>query len=153
MDSSRKWIWLAVVVVVVIALATMQLLRANRPVHEVSNTSPPPLYTYGSIVEGNIDISAEQVLPYKLNFNKRTRIRGTFWTGEKSRRISALVLTEGNFEKWKAGTEFKVISNTGYVPRGKIEIVTDPGVYYLVLENRSKEYGGDKTVEINFTAE
>ena len=152
MDSSRKWIWLAVIIVVAIALAAMQFLRANRPIRESSNAATP-LYTYGSIIEGEIAIGAEQVLQYKLNFNKRTHLHGTFLTGDKSRRISALVLTESDFEKWNTGTEFKAISNTGYVPWGKIETVIEPGIYYLVIENRLKEYGGDKIVEIDFTAE
>lgn len=87
-----------------------------------------------------------------MNFNKKMKLLGTHWTGDSRKRILVLILPDQEFEKWKAGQEFKAVTQTGFVPRGKIEMQIDPGVYHLVYDNRSKEYGGDQKVEASFTA-
>ena len=148
---STAWIWAAVIVVVAAAVIVFQFFRANAP-EPPTTVSPTPVYTRGTVVEGVLEIPSDQFLSYRLNFNKKTKVIGTHWTGGSSRRVLALILTEAEFEKWKGGVEFKSVTQTGYVPRGKIEMVIDPGVYYFVYDNRSKEYGGDQRIEVSVSA-
>ncbi|HKX84264.1 MAG TPA: hypothetical protein VJL58_08595 [Pyrinomonadaceae bacterium] len=150
-DRSTAWIWAAVIVVVAAALIGFQFFRANTPEPQ-NTTAPAPVYTRGTVVEGMIEIPADQFLSYRLNFNKKTKILGTHWTGGSSKRVLALIITEAEFERWKAGVEFRSVTQTGYVPRGKIEMVIDPGVYYFVYDNRSKEYGGNQRIEVSVSA-
>ena len=151
LNRSTAWIWLAVIAGVLAVLLIFQFMRANRPAPE-ANRSQAAVYTTGTIVEGELNIPTDQYLSYRMNFNKKSKLIGNHWTGDTKRRVLVLVLSDQDFEKWKAGGEFKAVIQTGYVPRSKVESVIDPGVYHLVFDNRSKEYGGDQKIDANFTA-
>lgn len=151
-DRSQTWIWFSVIAAVVAAVVIIQFLRANQ---ETPNPSieKAPVYTTGTIVEGLMELPAEQHKTFRLNFNKRTKIFGTHKTGDGRKRVSAMILREGEVEKWEAGAEFTAVSMTGFVPNGKIETVVDPGVYFLIFDNRSKEYGGPQKFQVDFRVE
>lgn len=143
---------MAVILIVAAAVAGFQFLRANRPEPQAI-ASQAPIYTRGAVVDGLLNIPADEYRSFRLNFNKKTKILGTHWTGNSRKRVLVLILAESDFEKWKAGQEFNAVTQTGFVPRGKVERVMDPGVYYLVYDNRSTEYGGDQKMEASFTAD
>ncbi len=148
---STSLIWIAIVAVVAAALAVFQFMRANAP--ERSTTRPvAPIYTTGNVVDGSLAIPADEYRTFKLNFNKRTKVLGTHWTGDSRKRVLVMIIAEADLERWKAGEEVKPITQTGYVPRGKIERIIDPGAYYLIYDNRSMDYGGAKQFEASFTA-
>jgi hypothetical protein len=152
-ERSTSLIWIVVVVVVASALAVFQFMRANAPDETQTNRPTAPIYTTGSVVDGVLTIPSNEYRSFRLDFNKRTKVLGTHWTGDSRKRVLAQILPDPEFEKWKAGQEFKPVTQTGYVPRGKIERVMDPGVYYLIYDNRSAEYGGDQKVEASFTVD
>ena len=152
-ERSTSLIWIAIVVVVAAALAVFQFMRANSPGELQTNRPTTPIYTTGSVVDGAMTIPSNEYRSFRLDFNKRTKVLGTHWTGDSRKRVLVQILSDPEFEKWKAGKEFVPVVQTGYVPRGKIERVMDPGVYYLIYDNRSTEYGGDQKLEASFTVD
>lgn len=151
-DRSTSLIWITVLVVIAAAIAVIQFMRANEPERQ-RNLPGASLYTTGTVVDEVLAIPADQYLTFKLNFNKRMKVLGTHSTGDGRKRVLVMIISEADLEKWKAGEDVKPLSQTGYVPRGKIERVIEPGVYYLIYDNRSKEYGGDKEFEASFKAD
>lgn len=152
--GNRARLWITIIGCVIIALFVINLLRVNQPAAspEASPAPAPELYTRGSIVSGNIAIEPGGFLQYKLNFNYKSTVKGSFKVPYGKQWITCLILTEANFEKWKAGEQFETAASTGKVPSGKINRVLEAGVYYLLFENRdSKEKAA--TAEVEFTAE
>ena len=145
-NSTRLWI--AIIVCVTVALFVINLFRVNPPTPS-TEASPTPVvmsHTEGPIVTGRVNIEPGAFLQYKLNFNYKSTVKGTFRISNREPRIACLILNESNFEKWKAGEEFVAATSTGSVPRGHITRTLDSGVYYLVLDNRASK---DKVGEID----
>jgi hypothetical protein len=129
------WRWPLIAVVALLALLGIQIIRVNQPrtaanVEKIEYSSPGPL------VPGEVVVPAESYYANRINLNRRGKIYGSFRTGNVHRRIDVLVLDDANFEKWKVGSEFIGVIQTGYVPGGKISPVVGPGIYYLVFDGR-----------------
>ena len=151
------WNWQLGAVVVIAALALLQFFRANRPPAastQQGETAAVSRYTTGTIVDARVVVPAGDFVSYKMEFNRRTKIEGEFRTGDLKVRVECLVLDDGNFEKWKAGTEFKSVSATGFVPGGKIVRTVQPGTYHLVVSGRGGPGpAAEKSVRASFAAE
>ena len=146
--GTRTRLWITIIGCVVVALFVINLLRVNPPA-AAPERSPTPaidLHTEGPIVTGRVNIEPDAFLQYRLNFNYKATVKGTFRIPKREPRIGCLILTESNFEKWKAGEQFVAASSTGLVPRGQVTRVLDHGVYYLVLDNRASQ---DKLAEVD----
>lgn len=135
-----SWRWPAIALVGVLSLAAVQCMRVNPPGNEAAANEPQQVYTQpGPIVDDQITIPAKAFHSSRMNLNRRLKLTGDFRTAKTSSRVSVLVLTEENFEKWKAGSEYRAVVQTNSVPRGKINPVLEPGVYVLVVDNRQNE--------------
>ena len=148
------WNWQRTAVVAIAILAGLQFFRANLPHPAATDTPAASRYTSGVIVDAPVVIAPHDFVSYKTEFNRRTTIRGEFFTGNNKTRVECLLLDAANFELWKAASDNRSISATGYVPGGKVIRVVEPGTYYVVISNRSAvDADAEKTVQVSFTAE
>jgi hypothetical protein len=148
------WNWQKTAAVVIALLALLQYFRANRPRHASADTPAPPRYTTGTIVDAPVGLAPHQFVSYNVDFNRRTNLRGEFQTGDVKVRVECLLLDAANYEAWRASSDNKRISATGYVPGGKVIRVLEPGTYYIVISNRDgADSDKEKTVNANFVAE
>jgi len=152
-ESRVYWNWQRTAVAVIAALVFLQFYRANEP--RSANVFPlASRYTSGIIVDAPITVPAHDYVSYKVDFNRRTNLKGKFWTGDKKIGIECLVLDAANFEAWKAAAAYKSIAATGYVPGGKVDQVLGPGIYHIVLSNRAAaDSDSEKTVQTTFLAD
>ena len=141
-DAERhlwRWIWPALVGVVLLSIAGIQMLRVNPPQPAPANTIG---YTApGALISDALVIPAGEFYSHRLDLNRKAKLSGEFQTGSVKALISILVLNETNFENWQAGRDYSAFARTGNVPGGKIAPVLEPGVYFLIVDNRS----GDST--------
>src|SRR5688572_6982344 len=103
-DNTQKkagtWLWPAVIAAAVLAIACIQILRVNQP-QEIVPSEPPRVYTAaGSLVDGQIIAPARDFYSTRIDLNRRSRLTGSFRTPKIQERVSVLILTEDNFEKW-----------------------------------------------------
>ena len=129
------WRWPLTFVVALFVLLVLQVIRVNDPrrpshIERIEYSSPGPL------VSKSIVVPAESYYPIRINLNRRAKIYGTFRTGDLKSSVDVVVLDDANFEKWKIGSEYRSIIQTGYVPGGRIAPVVEPGTYHLVIDNR-----------------
>lgn len=130
-------VWPIIIVVVLFAMLGLQMLRVNPP---PANTEPQRLYTQpGSLVAGNVEIAGKEFYSNRIDINRRMKLSGTYKTANLRSRVSIVVLKEDQFEAWKNGTSFQAVSQTGLVPGGRVHVVIEPGVYYLLVDNRSSD--------------
>ena len=66
-------------------------------------------------------------------------------------RVSVIVLDGPNFEKWKLSSYYDPVTETGYVPGGKVTPVLEPETYFVVIDNRSNE--SPQSVRVEFRLE
>ena len=145
------WLWPVVIAAVVVALVCIQFLRVNRP-QETATSEPPTVYTpAGSLVDGQVIAPAKDFYSSRIELNRRSRLTGSFRTPNILTRVTVLVLTEDNFENWKSGADHQALAQTGSVPGGKINVVLEPGVFFLVIDNR--QGGSNQSVYTNFILE
>lgn len=138
---------------VVVALFILNLFRVNRPTADGNAATPEAhIYTEGVVAAGNLNIEPDSFLQYKIDLNRRAKVKGKFQVPSGKPRIACLILTESDFEKWISGGIYQTVTSTGNVPSGTINRVLTPGVYFLVLDNRASK---DKpaNVELDFTVE
>ena len=144
------WLWPVVIAAVLVALVCIQFLRVNRP--QESASEPPTVYTpAGSLVNGHITAPARDFYSSRIDLNRRSRLTGSFRTPNIQSKVTVLVLTEENFENWKSGANHETLAQTGYVPGGKINVVLEPGVFFLVIDNR--QGGSDQSLYVDFDLE
>jgi hypothetical protein len=137
---SGKWnfSWAGIVLVVIFVLTVFWFFRQNPP--EASGTvERKTIWTTGEIVSGPLEVEAGGVLTFPMNLNKRSALDATFFTGDSRKRLVMVIVNAADLEKWKAGEDVKVITNTGTVPRGIVKRVMDPGEYVIVLDNRMNQ--------------
>jgi hypothetical protein len=150
-SDNQKIIWPAIIAVVLIAIAAIQVYRVNRPV-PVADSKPPIRYTTGSIVDGRITVPAGGFLSYRIDLNRRAKLKGTFTTGKDNLKLACVVLREEDLENWKAGAAYKRISETGDVPRGQLDVALEPGAYYLIFDNR-RTADAERRADAHFAVE
>lgn len=147
------WNWLRTAAVVLAVVGVLQFYRANRPA-PVSVLPTAAKYTTGTIVDAPVVVPPRSFVSYRVEFNRRTDLKGSFQTGDKTIRIECIVLDQANFEAWKSGASNQRLSSTGFVPGGKIVRVLEPGIFYIVISNRDAvDAEQEKTVQALFTAE
>jgi hypothetical protein len=57
-------------------------------------------------------------------------------------------MTERDFKNWTAGAVNRTLARTGDVPGGKINLLLEAGVYFLVIDNRTTET--DRSLYVHF---
>lgn len=139
--------WPVIIAVVLTALAVFQLVRVNAPQQE-QPVAESFHVTEGSVMDGNYTVSANNFLAVQMDFNHRVKLTGWFRTPSLKMLLACVVLDAENFERWKRGFEYKRLAETNVIPGGKINLVIDPGTYYLVLDNRRS--AKDQPVEAHF---
>lgn len=149
---SFNWQWPVIISVVVVILLGIQMLRVNKPDETPVPTDTPVTYaTPGPVVSGDLKIDGGEFLATRIQLNRRSKLSGEFQTGSVKNRVAIVVVDEENFEKWKQRTDFKSRVGTGYVPGGKISPTLEPGVYFLIIDNR--ENSDQQPVRADFTLE
>lgn len=143
--------WPIVVIVIFLLLLAVQMLRVNRPKTPTKTESTVTYTQPGPLIVGDITIPAGSFHSRKVDLNRRARLVGTFQTGSVQRRVSVLVLREREFELWNSNSVFTPVSETGYVPGGKVSPMLEPGGYYVVIDNRFN--GEDMSVNVSFNVE
>jgi hypothetical protein len=143
-----KWRWPIVIVVVVTALAGLQILRVNPPKIETAPEQQTAYTPAGRLVDGQISLPAEGFHSTRIDLNRRSRLTGTFRTQSLSSRVSVAVMTERDFKNWTAGAVNRTLARTGDVPGGKINLLLEAGVYFLVIDNRTTET--DRSLYVHF---
>ena len=76
---------------------------------------------------------------------------GAFSTGDTRSYVSVLVIDETNFENWVRNLDYDPVTQTGYVPGGKISPTLEPGTYFLIIDNRENK--SDRSVRVDFGLE
>lgn len=131
------WRWPLIVIAVLALIVGIQMLRVNKPEPVAPETSA---YTArGFLTSGDVLIPAAGYHSIRIDLNRRARVSGVFRTPDVKSRVSVLVLSEANFDNWKLGEDFVPITQTGYVPGGKISPVLEAGSYFLVIDNRRND--------------
>jgi hypothetical protein len=148
-EKKQFWYWPALVGVLLILVAIIQIARVNR---ERPREAPiVDAYTAsGPLVSDVIKVPAGDFFTKRINLNRRGKISGTFRTENLKAPVSVIVMDEKNFDNWKLGLEHSAVVQTGYVPGGKISPVLEPGVYFVVIDNRSET---PRSVNVDFTLE
>lgn len=136
-DRKSFWQWPAIVIAVLLFVALVQILRVNDRPHEASTVEP--YVSSGPLIEDNIQIAAHEFYARRISLNRQTKLSGVFGTDSIKSHVSVLVMDEKNFNNWKADMYYEAVTQTGYVPGGKVEPVLQPGNYFLVIDNRRSE--------------
>ena len=129
--------WTGIVLISAVGLAAIWVVRQNPPSTPAGAAENKVTWTSGKIVEGPIEVEGRGHVSYLMNLNKRSTLRATFTTGDSAKRLTFSVLKAADMERWKAGEEVKLLTNTGQVPRGTVTRVLEPGSYIIVLDNRA----------------
>jgi hypothetical protein len=141
--QDRLWAfrWPAIIVAVVLGLAVIQVLRVNPPKEKQQPSGPPPVdYTEaGPLLNGYIDVPAQDFFSKKIDLNRTAGLTGSFRTSQQRATVEVLVMTDQEFSKWSAGEDHKALARTNYVPGGKINAGLSPGSYFLVIDNRKND--------------
>ncbi|MEO8647995.1 MAG: hypothetical protein ABI539_02395 [Acidobacteriota bacterium] len=126
--------WPIIIGAAVAGLAFLQIARVNAPV-PVTQTPEVVRTTSGRIINGQLEIGAADYLAYRIDLNHRAKLKGSFRSSDGKRKIAGRVMAAADFENWRNGSEYAALSQTGYVPRGQINLVLEAGTYYLIFDN------------------
>ena len=130
--------WAGIVLVAVFVIAVFLIFKQNPP--EASGTAEnKPMWTNGTIVSGPLEVEAGGLLAFPMNLNKRSALDISFFTGDSRKRLGLVIVNAADLERWKAGEEVKLVTQTGTVPRGIVKRVKEPGEYVIVLDNRMNQ--------------
>jgi hypothetical protein len=149
----RKWMWPIILVAVLLLFATIQILHVNTP-RPSASTPPSDLDAYttpGSLVSGNLVIPPGDFYSTKINLNRRARLSGTFRTSSLKSFVSVLVLDQDNYDKWKMSAPHEAVTETGFVPGGKLSPLLEAGTYFLIIDNRAS--GESRSLSADFRLE
>lgn len=133
-----RWSWTGIFVIAALVIGGLFLVKVNPPesVRDASAT-PTPVWTTGSILSGPAELPAGGLLTFALDLNHKTTFNGYFRTGDNEKKVGCTIIKKDDLDKWKAGMEVPIFTDTGPVPRGTIKRVFDAGRYLLILDNRS----------------
>ena len=130
--------WAGIVLVVVFVIVVFWIFKQNPP--EASGTvEKKPMWTTGTLVSGPLEVEAGGVLTFPMNLNKKSALDLSFFTGDSQRRLGLVIVNAADLDRWKAGEEVKLVTQTGTVPRGIVKRKMDPGNYVIVLDNRMNQ--------------
>jgi hypothetical protein len=136
MDKVRPLIFIAGVAVFAAVLFGVFLLKANPPADITQKKEQKREYTYGAFIEAPLRAAKGELLSFKFDLNRRATLNGKWSTENYKPRLNFFVVTGANFELMKSGAEFESVTTTGVVPGGKITRKMEPGLYYVVFDNR-----------------
>ena len=149
--SKQTGTWLLIFTIVGVILAGIQIVRVNNP----GTTEVPvqrPIYTdAGPFLPGQVEVGANDFSAHKIHLNHRMKLSGPFRTANLRSRVSVLVIREADLESWQSGAEVKPVVRTNIVPGGKISPMLEPGVYFLIIDNRASDQ--PQTVSTEFVIE
>jgi hypothetical protein len=145
MERTRRFIWQAAILVFVAAVVALLMFRANRPGPGSQPGAAKIEYTFGTIIDGTINVEPGTFLNFRFDLNRRTILKGDFTTLAGKTKIACFVVDAKNFDLLGSGSEFERVVNTGDVLAGRIYKGLEPGTYYLVFDNR----GGGEAVRVN----
>lgn len=138
--------WSTIIFAVLVILGAIQMFRVNPP-NGRRDAETPAIYSEGEIVNEKIFVGSGRFLAFPIKLNRRKTLSGSFTVLTKKGVVSCLVLDEKNFELLQAGASHTSRSATGYLPRGTVNLVLEPGNYQLVFDNRDPS---EKPVEVKF---
>jgi len=135
--SKPASMWLLILTIVLIVLSVIQIVRVNRP-KTIDDPIEKRIYTApGPLLANQIEVPASGFFSHKIDLNRRMKLNGTFRTANLKSTVAVLILREVDLDMWKSGAGVSPIVKTNSVPGGRITPVLEPGIYYLVIDNRS----------------
>lgn len=147
-DKKHFRYWPAIAVAVVLLLAVIQIARVNKQRPTESRTTET--YTpRGNLIQDNIRIAAGDFYSSRIDLNRRSKLTGTFRTDSVKSNVSVVVMDEPNFNNWKLNLGYTAVTETGYVPGGRVAPALAPGTYFLVIDNRRNDAPRYLRVEFN----
>ena len=145
------WRWPIIIIVVLLLLLGIQILRVNRPRSVLTTKQPVPYSTPGILVSGDLVIPERDFYAREVGLNRKAPLLGSFMTGSIKSKVSVLVLDSKSFERWKSNSDYRPVTETGYVPGGKVTPVLEPGSYFIVIDNRFND--SPQSVRVEFKLE
>lgn len=145
--------WLSAALCAIAVLFVVNLVRVNRQPQQ----NQPSANTFveqhfeGRIANERSVIEPGETLPFRVHFNYRSTIKGTFRAANNEQRVLFVILDEKNYELWSRGGEYKTAVSTGKVPAANVSRVLEAGTYFLIFDNRASETRA--VVEIDLRAE
>jgi hypothetical protein len=141
MPRRGRSFWFTAVFCVFAALFVFNIFRVNRPPTQTNETTRSFVqeHSEGQIALERSIVEGGDFLPFRVNFNYRSSIKGTFRVAGSEPRILFLILDDKNFESWRTGGEFTTFVSTGKVPSGTVSRVLEAGTYFIVFDNRGAE--------------
>lgn len=136
MDKFRPHIFFTAIVLFAAAVVAILLFRANPPVEKQVQNKPKREFTYGNFIQGPVIAPKGEMLAFKFDLNRKASLNGKFATQNYRPRLTCYVVTAENFELMKNGAEFQSVTSTGEVPGGRVTRTFEPGIYYVVFDNR-----------------
>jgi len=144
--------WLTAAFIVLAILFVVNLVRVNRRTAQIEPAkSIVEEHFEGTIANERSVIEPGETLPYRVHFNYRSSIKGSFRVAGGEPRVQLLILDESNYEAWARSAEFKSAVSTGKVPAANVSLVLDAGTYFLIFDNRGSEKRA--AVDIDLRAE
>lgn len=133
--------WLSAALCAIAVLFIVNLVRVNRrpPQTTASASTFVEQHFEGQIANERAVIEAGETLPYRVHFNYRSSIKGSFRAANNDQRILFVILDEKNYQLWANGGEFKSAVSTGKVPAGEVSRILDVGTYFLIFDNRAAD--------------
>ncbi|MGI8813406.1 MAG: hypothetical protein ACR2IH_12905 [Pyrinomonadaceae bacterium] len=140
------WNWERTIIVVILIVGALQMYRANHQgAVQAEIVTPLPSYTYGNIVDADIEIPPANFISYEIRLNRTAKLVGRFWTADQKVSVECVVVRADDLEKWKSGESTPTLVSTGRTPGGQTFRQLEPENYYLVISNRR----GDKTAAVH----
>ena len=100
-------------------------------------------------MNGYLNVGASEFISKKITLNRRAKLSGSFRTSQMRATVEVLVVKEEEFEKLNTGLDPASLAKTNYVPGGKINVVLDPGTYFLIIDNRKNDQPRSVFTDIN----
>ena len=137
--SKQTAMWLLILAVVGAALLAIQVIRVNQPKPVGPETVQRNYTDRGPLTPSEVEIEANGVYTHKIDLNRRMKLTGSFKTEKFKSSVAVLVLREADLDSWKSGVAVKPVVKTNIVPGGNVSPVLEPGVYYLIVDNRHND--------------
>ncbi len=142
--SFSFWLTAAFVTLAILFVANLVRVNPRPPESLVSATPFVEQHFEGQIANERAVIEAGETLPFRVHFNYRATIKGTFYTESNQQRVLFLILDEMNYDAWTRGAGHATAVSTGKVPSGNVARMLEAGTYFLIFDNR----GSDRRVVV-----
>lgn len=136
MDRIRPHILFVAIVAFAAVVAAILLFRANPPAELRTEKQTKRTFTYGNFITGPLTVPKNELLAFKFELNRKAGLKGKFVTENYKPRLAVVVVSPEGLETMKGGGGVTPITTTGEVPGGVVSRSFEPGVYYVVFDNR-----------------